>query len=136
MSICIDACAAQDTIVVTTRASVYELVVLRDDRGNVLVRGGSRFTEFRQVQFVGSIADDGSLNVATIDIGRRMIFDLSERFVITSPVQSISRHGASSCRDSELREHARAANQESRHAIGAVDRPAVTPELLDSHAAH
>lgn len=33
MSIHIDPCAELETIVVKTRSSVYELVVLRDDRG-------------------------------------------------------------------------------------------------------
>ena len=47
MSILIDACATQDTIVVTTRSSVYELVVLRGDRGEVRVRGGRHFEEAR-----------------------------------------------------------------------------------------
>ena len=94
MSICIEACVAQDTIVVTTCASVYELVVLRGDRGDVLVRGGRHFTEFRQVLFLGSIPDEGSLEQHTIDIGRRMTFGVGEKFVITSPVRSLSRHSA------------------------------------------
>ena len=94
MSICIDACAAQDTIVVTTCASVYELVVLRGDRGDVLVRGGRHFTEFRHVLFLGSIPVDGSLERHTIDIGLRMTFGVGEKFVITSPVQALSRHSA------------------------------------------
>ena len=62
MSIYVDSCEAQETIVVTTRSSVYELVFLRADRGDVLVRGGKYFTEFRPVVFLGSIADDGSFN--------------------------------------------------------------------------
>jgi hypothetical protein len=52
------------------------------------------FTEFRQVLFHGSIADDGSLDLHTIDIGLRMKFGCGEQFVITSPVQSLSRHSA------------------------------------------
>jgi hypothetical protein len=94
MSIGIDACAAQETIVVTTRSSAYELVVLRGDRGDVLVRGGSHFTEFSEVRFLGSLADDGSLERHTIDVGLRMKFAVGEQFVITSPVQSFSRHRA------------------------------------------
>ena len=50
MAICIDACAALETIGVTTRSGVYELVVLRGDRGDVLVRGGRYFTKFRPVR--------------------------------------------------------------------------------------
>ena len=89
MAIHVDSCAAQETIVVTTRSSVYELVVLRGDRGDVLVRGGRHFTEFTPVLFLGSIADDGSLEPHTIGIGLRMKFVCADRFVITSPVQSV-----------------------------------------------
>jgi hypothetical protein len=94
MSIYIDSCAAPETILVTTRSSEYELVVLRGDGGEVLVRGGKHFTEFRHVLFLGSIADDGSLEPHTIDIGLRMKFGFGQQFVITSPVQSLSRHSA------------------------------------------
>jgi hypothetical protein len=90
MSICIDACAALNTIGVTTRSSVYELVVLRGDRGDVLVRGGRHFTKFRPALFLGSIADDGSVEPHTIGIGLRMNFVSGDRFVITSSVQSVS----------------------------------------------
>jgi hypothetical protein len=64
--------------------SVYELIVLRGDEGDVLVRGGSHFTEFRRVLFVGSIADGGSLYPRTIDIGLRMQFMCRDRLVTTS----------------------------------------------------
>ena len=57
MSIHIDSCAELETIVVKTRSSVYELVVLRGDRGDVLLRGGRHFEEFRRVRFLGSIAE-------------------------------------------------------------------------------
>ena len=40
MAIHIYSCAELETIVVKTRSSVYELVVLRGDRGDVLLRGG------------------------------------------------------------------------------------------------
>ena len=94
MAIDVDSCAAQDTIVITTRSSVYELVVRRGDRGDVLVRGGRYFTEVTPVQFLGSIADDGSLERHTISIGLRMKFVCDGRFIITSPVQSLSGRSA------------------------------------------
>jgi hypothetical protein len=90
MAIDVDSCAAQETIVVTTRSSVYELVVLRGDRGDVFVRGGRHFTEVTRVLFLGSMADDGSLELHTIGIGLRMKFVCGARVVITSPVQSLS----------------------------------------------
>ena len=74
MPIDLGSCTAWDTIVVKTRASVYVLVVLRGDAGNVLMRGGSHFREFRRLLFAGSIADDGSLHPRTIDIGLHMQF--------------------------------------------------------------
>ena len=55
MSICIDACAAQETIVVTTRSSVYGLVVLRGNRGEVLVRGGSHSRSSGRCYFTGRL---------------------------------------------------------------------------------
>ena len=90
MSIYIDSCAARDTIVVNTRSSVYELVVLRGDHGDVLVRGGRHFTDFKRVLFLGSTADDGSLIPRLIDIGLRMKFVSGDRFIITSAVHSLS----------------------------------------------
>jgi len=92
MAINVDSCAAQETILITTRSSVYELVVLRGDLGDVLVRGGRHFTELTRASFLGSIADDGSVNPHTIDIGLRMMFVVGERFVVTSPVESVSHH--------------------------------------------
>jgi hypothetical protein len=93
MSIHIDSCAVWETILVNTRSSVYELIVLRGD-GDVLVRGGTHFTEFQRVVFLGSTADGASLTPRTIDIGLCMIFKFGARLIITSPVQSLSRRPA------------------------------------------
>jgi hypothetical protein len=95
MSIDLGSCAVRETIVVKTCASVYELIVLRGDEGAVLVRGGSHFPEFRRVLFVGSTAEGGLLHPRTIDIGLRMQFMCVDQFVITSAVQSFTRHRAS-----------------------------------------
>ena len=94
MSIYVDSCEAQEKIVVTTRSSVYELVVLRGARGLLAVRGGRHFPKFRRAVFLASTADDGSVAPRTIDIGLRMKFGCGEQFIITSPVQSLSRHSA------------------------------------------
>jgi hypothetical protein len=88
-------CAASETVVVITRSSVYELVVLRGNCGEVLVRGGSRFKGFCPALFVGSIRNDGAPEPHTIDIGLRMKFYFDNLVIITSPVESLSRHLAS-----------------------------------------
>ena len=54
------------------------------------MRGGRHFPKFTRVLFLGSTADDGSVAPRTIDIGLRMKFVSGNRFVLTSPVQSIS----------------------------------------------
>jgi hypothetical protein len=94
MSIQIDSCAARETIVVSTRSSVYELIVLRGDRGRILVRGGSHFPKFRRALFLGSTADGVSVEPCTIDVGLRMKFISRDRVFCTSAVQSIRRHPA------------------------------------------
>jgi hypothetical protein len=94
MSIDLGSCAVLETIVVTTRSSTYELIVLRGHAGDVLVRGGSHFTEFRQVLFLGS-TDGGSLHPRTIDIGLRMQFIRGNQLVTTSAARSLSRRPAS-----------------------------------------
>jgi hypothetical protein len=91
MSIHIDSCPERETIVVTTRSSVYELLVLHGDRGDVLVRGGTHFRVFQRVLFLGSAADRGAFKPQTVDIGLRMAFSVGDRFIITSEVQSVSR---------------------------------------------
>ena len=91
MSIHIDSCAAQEMIVVNTRSSVYELIVLRALDGEVLACGGGYFPEFRRVLFIGSTFDGGSLAPRTIEVGRRMQFICDDRLVTTSAVQSVSR---------------------------------------------
>ena len=95
MSIRIDTLTEQESIVVTTRGSVYELTVLRGDRGEVLVRGGSQFPEFRQACLLGSIADDGLFGPRTIGVGLRMKFVSGDVSVLTSPVRSFSLLSAS-----------------------------------------
>jgi hypothetical protein len=95
MPIHTDSCAELETIVVKTRSSVYELVVLGGDRGDVLLRGGRHFKEFRRVLFLGSTAEGGSLQPRTIDIGLRMRFIVADGLFVTSAVESLSRHLAS-----------------------------------------
>ena len=95
MAIRIDTLTEQESIVVTTRGSVYEVTILRGDRGEVLVRGGRQFPEFRHAWFLGSIADDGLFGPRTIGVGLRMKFVCGDVFVLTSPVRSFSRRSAS-----------------------------------------
>jgi hypothetical protein len=95
LSLQIDACAARDTFVIRTLSSVYELIVLDGDQGDVSLRGGRYSPEFQRVLFLGSITDDGSFEPRTIGVGRRMKFFAGDRFIVTSAIQSLSRHPTS-----------------------------------------
>src|SRR4030095_8572980 len=94
MSIQLNSCSAQEMIVVTTRSSLYELVVVRGDHGHILVRGGRHFAEFRNALFLFSTRDDGLVAPRTIDIGLRMKFVSGDQAYLTSAVQSICRRTA------------------------------------------
>jgi hypothetical protein len=94
MSIHIYSCAERETILVKTRFSTYEVIVLRGD-GDVLVRGGRHFTEFRRAVFLGSVADGRSFQPLTFDIGLRMRFFVADGLFVTSAVESLSRRLAS-----------------------------------------
>jgi hypothetical protein len=94
-SIHVGSCAASETIVAKTASSVYELIIRRGDCGDVLVRGGNYFADFCPVLFLGSITNDGAVERHTIDIGLRMAFCFDGRIIVTSKVESLSRHPAS-----------------------------------------
>jgi hypothetical protein len=85
-------CEASETIVVKTASSVYELIVLRGDCGEVLVRGGQRFTTFCRALFVGSLRSSGAIERQTIDVGLRMKFHFDNLVIVTSAVESVTRH--------------------------------------------
>jgi hypothetical protein len=95
MSIQLDSCSAQEMIVVTTRSSVYELVVVRGDHGHILLRGGRHFPKFRSALFLCSTRNDGSVALRTIDIGLGMKFMSGDRSYLTSAVRSICLRTAS-----------------------------------------
>jgi hypothetical protein len=84
-------CQQFETIVVKTRRSVYEFIVLDGKTGNVLVRGGSDFPEFRRAVLVGATADGHAIKVNTLDIGLRIELHLGDSTVVTSAVTAIVR---------------------------------------------
>jgi hypothetical protein len=74
---------------------VYELTVLRGTDGDVLVRGGRAFPEFRHARLEGSTAGGSALSVRSVDVGRRMELQVDGRRFVSSTIQAISWIGAS-----------------------------------------
>ena len=92
VSIDVTSCAAFETIVAKTGSSVYELIVLGNEPGKVLVRGGKHFTTFCRAVIVGSMQHGGAIERYTVGIGLRMKFYLENMVIVTSAVESLSRH--------------------------------------------
>ena len=80
-----------ETLTVRTQNSVYEITVLCGRTGEVLVRGGRFFPEFRPAILTGSRSAGNALKLRSLEVGLRMEFQTDKRFVITSAVEELSR---------------------------------------------
>jgi hypothetical protein len=89
----IDAFAPLDRLVVKTRNSVYDVVVVSPHEGNVLVRGGRLFPEFRQARLVGATAGCHTVKLLGVYVGLSLEF-FAGRSVTTSTVLEIYRPAA------------------------------------------
>jgi hypothetical protein len=65
----LESCSGLEWIVVRTRNSTYEMIVPSGDTGDVMVRGGEFFNEFRQATVAGSILGRTAVKPRTICIG-------------------------------------------------------------------
>ena len=89
----LDTCSEHEWIVVTTRSSVYDVLVLSGNTAEVMVRGGRFFPEFRRATVAGSILGAAAgVNLGSICKGMHLLLDDGEKPVITSRIQSVSRH--------------------------------------------
>ena len=90
----IEACSPLDRLVVETRNSVYDVVVVSPKDGDVLVRGGRLFPDFRQAQLVGATAGGHTVKLLGIYSGLCMELFVDHRSVTTSPVATVYRAAA------------------------------------------
>jgi hypothetical protein len=89
-SIDLRACVPFERINARTSGSLYELIVLAGRSGEVLVRGGRFFPEFREAILCGSTAGGSLLKRRSLGVGLRMEFLVGNRIVVTSPVSELS----------------------------------------------
>ena len=87
----LDSCFPFEQIAVRTRMSDYEVVVLPGGAGEVLVRGGRYFSEFRRARLVGSTFGGSAIRVMTIEVGCRLELRVDGHTILTSPIQAVSR---------------------------------------------
>ena len=90
----LDSCQDLEHILVRTANTVYQLIVLHGRAGEVLIRGGRFFPDFRRVRFAGATAGGNVIKLLGLYRGLRIELDDGRERVITSPVQSIARKPA------------------------------------------
>ena len=86
----IEECSPLDHLVVRTKNSVYDLVIASGHDGDVLVRGGRLFPDFRHARLVGATAGCSTVKLRGVYVGLSIEFFADGRPVITSPVTEIS----------------------------------------------
>jgi hypothetical protein len=86
----IETCSPLDHFVVTTRNSLYDVIVVCGAEGRVFVRGGRMFPEFRLAWLVGATDGGHTLRLRGIYPGLCMEFYADGRSVVTSPVLDVS----------------------------------------------
>ena len=91
----VDSCAPFETLVVKTSNSVYEVIVLSGRDGEVLVRGGRFFPEFRRATLAGSTVGGNALKLRSIEVGLRLELRADGKAFSTSPVQALSQQDKS-----------------------------------------
>ena len=87
----LESCCDLDWILVTTRGSQYELVVIDPYRGDVMIRGGRFFPEFRRAIVTGSTFGGSVVRLRTICVGLRLELQVHGKSVLTSQINAASR---------------------------------------------
>ena len=82
--------APHDHVIVRTRNSTYELIVLVPHTASVMVRGGAFFPTFTPAQVVGSSMGGGLLKLHGIYAGFQMELVTDDLPIITTRVRTVS----------------------------------------------
>ena len=86
----LESCSELESIVVRTRRSVYEVIVLSGDTGEVMIRGGQFFPEFRRATVVGSTFGGSCITLRSICVGLCLELRVDRKSFVTSRIQSVS----------------------------------------------
>jgi hypothetical protein len=90
----LESCSELEWIVVRTRASVYDVIVLSGREGEVMIRGGRFFPEFRRASLSGSIVGRSAVKLRTICVGTLLEFRVDDKSFVTSRVEAVTRRTA------------------------------------------
>ena len=83
-------CREFDRILVETRHSVYEMIVLSAECGDVMVRGGIFGEQFQRATVTGATFGGSAVQLRAIRIGRFLELTVGGKTLVTSSVQAVS----------------------------------------------
>lgn len=86
----LDTCPEFQWIVVRTRRSVYDIIVLSGDAGEVMVRGGRFFPEFRRAIIAGSTFGGSAVRAGSICAGCHLELEVAGKSFVTSRIEAVS----------------------------------------------
>ena len=89
--ISLDSCTESEWIVVRTKHSVYEMLVLSGKCGTVLVRGGRWFPTFQRATVAGSVIGPAAVKLASIVIGLHLELRVGTQSFVTSRIEAVSK---------------------------------------------
>ena len=82
--------APHDRLIVRTRNSTYEIVVMVPDIASVIVRGGAFFPDFTPARVAGSSLGGGFLKLHGVYAGFQMELVTDDLPIITTRVRTVS----------------------------------------------
>ena len=92
-SIDLRSCAHREWIVVTTQTSVYDVIVLTGETGEVMIRGGRCLPEFQRAIVAGSTFGGSALKLRSICVGLYLEFRVDGKPFVTSRLEAVSPRG-------------------------------------------
>lgn len=87
--VCLRDLKPHDRVIVRTRNSTYELIVMVPETASVLVRGGMFFPDFTPARVAGSSLGGGLLKMHGVYTGFHMEL-LADHWILTTRVQTVS----------------------------------------------
>jgi hypothetical protein len=85
----VDGMQDMEKLIIQTRNSVYEIIVIDAPSGEILIRGGQMFPELTPAQLTGATLGGSFCKMRGIYAGFRMEINANGSRTVTSPVESI-----------------------------------------------
>ncbi len=83
-------CPQFQWILVRTHRSVYDVIVLSGDAGEVMIRGGSFFPDFQLATIVGSTFGGSAVRLGSICVGCHLEVHVDGKSFVTSRIEAVS----------------------------------------------